>query len=317
MKQTVQPTFDCRGAFAQTLLELAQADSRIMTVCNDSVGSSQLGEFRQHFPDRLINVGIAEQTLVGVAAGLANGGLIPFVCAAGSFLSARALEQIKVDLAYSGYPAVLCAMSPGMAYGELGPTHHSIEDISWMRAIANLDIVIPADPAQTSAALRWAAFCGRPVYMRIGRFKVPSISENRQGAAFTPGKIDTLREGHDVTLVACGTLVSRALHAADILQQDSISARVLNVSTIRPLDVDTLRLAANQTQALVIAEEGVSSGGLGAAVAMDLIQHQPVKMKCLGVNTFAPTGSAGFLLDYFGLSAEGIAQAAREVLDRR
>jgi len=213
MKQTAQPTFDCRASFAQTLLELAQADERIIAVCNDSVGSSQLGEFRQQFPERLINVGIAEQNMVGVAAGLANGGLIPFVCAAGSFLSARALEQIKVDLAYSAYPAVLCAMSPGMAYGELGPTHHSIEDISWMRAIADLDIVIPADPAQTAAAMRWAAYCGRPVYMRIGRFKVPSISEAMEGPAFTPGKIDTLRQGDDITLVATGSLVCRALQA--------------------------------------------------------------------------------------------------------
>jgi len=316
MKQSAQATFDCRVAFAQTLLELAQADPRIIAVCNDSVGSSNLGEFRKQFPERLINVGIAEQNMVGVAAGLANGGLIPFVCAAGSFLSARALEQIKVDLAYSAYPAVLCAMSPGMAYGELGPTHHSIEDISWMRAIANLDIVIPADPEQTMAAVRWAAFCGRPVYMRIGRFKVPSISEHHAGAAFTPGKIDTLRQGDDVTLVATGTLVSRALQAAELLRQDGIEARVLNVSTIRPLDRPTLRLAAEQTQGLVIAEEGVSSGGLGAAVVMDLIEHQSVKIKCLGVNTFAPTGSAGFLLDHFGLNAEGMAQAARAILGR-
>jgi len=284
MKQSVQPTFDCRVAFAQTLLELAQADERIMAVCNDSVGSSQLGEFRQQFPDRLINVGIAEQTMVGVAAGLANGGFIPFVCAAGSFLSARALEQIKVDLAYSRYPAVLCAMSPGMAYGELGPTHHSIEDISWMRAIADLDIVIPADPAQTVAAMRWAACCERPVYMRIGRFKVPSISEHVEGAAFTPGKIDTLRQGDDITLVATGSMVCRALDAAERLQQEGICARVLNVSSIRPLDVATLHLAAEQTRGLVIAEEGVSSGGLGAAVAMELIQRQPASMRFLGVN---------------------------------
>jgi len=314
MNQAVQPTFDCRVAFARTLTELAQADPRIMAVCNDSVSSSQLGEFRKQFPERLINVGIAEQTMIGVAAGLANGGYIPFVCAAGSFLSARALEQIKVDLAYSGYPAVLCAMSPGMAYGELGPTHHSIEDISWMRAIADLDIVIPADPAQTAAALHWAAFCGRPVYMRIGRFKVPSVSEHSAGAAFTPGKIDVLRPGDDVTLVASGTLVCRALEAATRLQQEGIHARVLNVSTIRPLDSATLHLAARQTRGLVIAEEGVTSGGLGAAVAIELIQQHPVRMRFLGVNGFAPTGSAGFLLDHFGLSAEGMVQAAHDIL---
>ena len=157
-------TFDCRQAFAETLIELAHADSRIVAVCNDSVGSSNLVRFQKLFPERLINVGIAEQDMVGVAAGLANGGFIPFVCGAAPFLTGRALEQIKVDVAYNGFPVVLCGMSPGMAYGELGPTHHSIEDLSWLRAIDGLAIVVPADPAQTRAAVRWAANSGVPSY---------------------------------------------------------------------------------------------------------------------------------------------------------
>ena len=147
----------------------ASVDERIVAVCNDSVGSSNLGGFQKLFPDRLINVGIAEQNMVGVAAGLANGGFIPFVCGAGPFLTGRALEQIKVDVAYNGFPVVLCGMSPGMAYGELGPTHHSIEDLSWLRAIDGLAIVVPADPAQTRAAVRWAAAAGSPCYIRVGR----------------------------------------------------------------------------------------------------------------------------------------------------
>ncbi len=136
--QNPLPTFDCRVAFAETLIELAKADERIVAVCNDSVGSSNLIGFQKLFPDRLVNVGIAEQNMVGVGAGLANAGFIPFVCGAGPFLTGRALEQIKVDVAYNNFPVVLCGMSPGMAYGELGPTHHSIEDLSWLRAIDGL-----------------------------------------------------------------------------------------------------------------------------------------------------------------------------------
>ena len=153
-KPGATPTFDCRVAFAEELIALARADARIVAVCNDSIGSSNLGAFQKEFPDRLINVGIAEQNMVGVGAGLANAGMIPFVCAAGPFLSGRATEQIKADCAYSQYPVVLCAMSPGMAYGELGPTHHSIEDFAWMRAIPELTVMAPADPDETRGAVR-------------------------------------------------------------------------------------------------------------------------------------------------------------------
>src|SRR5579875_2744247 len=151
------PSFDCRATFAETLIALARADSRIVAVCNDSVGSSNLNGFQKEFPDRLINVGIAEQNMVGVAAGLANAGLVPFVSCASPFLTGRALEQIKADIAYSNYHVVLCGQSPGMAYGELGPTHHSLEDLAWMRALTDMTILVPADPEQTRGALLWAA----------------------------------------------------------------------------------------------------------------------------------------------------------------
>src|SRR5215467_11449508 len=149
--------FDCRIAFADTLIELAEADPRVVAVCNDSIGSSNLKAFQKRFPDRTVNVGIAEQNLIGVGAGLANGGLLPFVCGASCFLTGRALEQIKVDLGYSRSNVKLCGMSSGMAYGELGPTHHSIEDLSWTRAIANMTVIVPADPVETASAVRFAA----------------------------------------------------------------------------------------------------------------------------------------------------------------
>ena len=188
-----QPRFDCRDAYVRTLADLAQSDHRIVGVVNDSVGSSKLDAFKKAFPDRLINVGIAEQDMVGVAAGLANGGRIAFVSAASCFLTARALEQIKADVAYSNRNVKLCGMSPGMAYGELGPTHHSIEDIAWLRAIDNMIIVVPASPTETAAAMRWAAATEGPAFIRVSRMAVPEVYETDY--AFVPGKAHILRAG--------------------------------------------------------------------------------------------------------------------------
>ena len=307
-----QETFDCRVAFAEELTALARQDARIVAVCNDSVGSSNLVGFAREFPDRLINVGIAEQAMVGVAAGLANGGLIPFVSCAAPFLTARALEQIKVDVAYSNYHVVLCGQSPGMSYGELGPTHHSIEDFAWMRALDNMTVLAPADPAETRAALRWAAATDRPVYMRIGRTRLPAVTP--EGHAFVVGQADELRAGNDVTLIAAGTLVAAALQAAEALAGQGVQARVLNMATIAPLDEAAVIRAAVETGRIVTAEEAVLHGGLGSAVAEVVVRHRPVPMRMLGVPHFAPTGKTGFLLDHFGLNAEGIARAAQELM---
>ena len=208
--------------------------------------------FQKRFPERLINVGIAEQAMVGVGAGLANGGKVPFVSGASCFLTARALEQIKADVAYTKTNVKLCGMSSGVAYGELGPTHHSIEDLSWLRAIDGLAIVVPADPAQTRAAVRWAAASGMPAFLRIGRTKIPSVTSD-EGNAFSFGKIDSLRQGVDLTIAATGTMVSRALEAADVLAERGLKARVLNVSTIKPLDEEAIIMAARETGASQLA----------------------------------------------------------------
>jgi len=305
-------TFDCRQAFVEELSALARADERIVAVCNDSVGSSNLVGFAREFPDRLINVGIAEQNMVGVAAGLANGGYIPFVCAAAPFLTGRALEQIKTDVAYNGYHIVLCGMSPGMAYGELGPTHHSIEDLSWIRAIADMIVVVPADPQQTRDVVRWAAQTDRPCYLRIGRVKVPNVTPD--GVTFEFGKALQLRDGSDVTLVATGVMVSRALEAADLLGAAGVTARVLNIATIVPLDEEAIVRAARDTGRIVTIEEARTTGGLGAAVAETVVRNVPVPMRMLGVTGFAPTGKAEFLYEHFGLDAAGIVRAVRELL---
>lgn len=304
---------DCRVPFAAELIALAHADDRIVAVCNDSVSSSNLVEFQTLFPSRVFNVGIAEQNMVGVAAGLANSGLIPFVCAAAPFLTGRATEQIKADVAYSRANVKLVGMSPGFSYGELGPTHHSIEDLAWMRAIDGLPIVTPADERQTREAISWAASYDGGVFLRVGRFKVPDVSQG-QSQAFVFGSANLVRPGTDVTIIASGVTVSRAIGAVDLLASQSISARLINVSTIAPLDSPMVIAAARETGRIVVAEESVSRGGLGGAVAELLAESYPVPMRLLGVNTFAPTGSVDFLLDHFGLSARGIAASTAELV---
>ncbi|TDO33772.1 transketolase [Kribbella sp. VKM Ac-2527] len=307
-----QPRYDCRDAYVETLAELAHEDHRIVGVVNDSVGSSKLNSFRKAFPDRLINVGIAEQDMVGVASGLANGGRIPFVSAASCFLTARALEQIKADVAYSNTNVKLCGMSPGVAYGELGPTHHSIEDIAWLRAISGMTIIVPADPVETAAALRWAAAVDGPVFIRVSRMSVPQVYPDSY--TFEPGKAITMRAGNDVTLISNGTVLWRAMVAAEQLAAEGISARVLSMPSVKPLDVEAVVAAAEQTAGIVTAEESTIAGGLGGAVAETVVQHHPARVSILGIPEFAPTGSAGYLLDRYGLSPEGIADTARRLV---
>ncbi|WP_406049272.1 transketolase family protein [Kribbella sp. NBC_00889] len=309
-----RPRYDCRDAYVETLAELAHADHRIVGVVNDSVGSSKLNSFRKAFPDRLINVGIAEQDMVGVASGLANGGRIPFVSAASCFLTGRALEQIKADVAYSNTNVKLCGMSPGVAYGELGPTHHSIEDIAWLRAISNLTVIVPADPIETAAALRWAAASDGPVFIRVSRMNVPKVYD--EDYDFRLGRAITVRAGDDVTLISNGTVLWRAIAAAEQLATEGISARVLSMPTVKPLDTGAVVAAARETAGIVTAEEAVSSGGLGGAVAETVVQQHPARVTILGIPEFAPTGSADYLLDHFGLSPDGIAAAARRLVSR-
>ncbi|NTU78120.1 MAG: transketolase family protein [Chloroflexales bacterium] len=305
--------YDCRDAFAAALEDVAVDDPRICAVVNDSVGSSKVANFGKRFPERLINVGIAEQTMVGLAAGLANSGKIPFVCAAAPFLTGRALEQIKADVAYSETNVKLAGQSPGLAYGELGPTHHSIEDLAWMRSIANMTVIVPADPIETDQVVRAAASTPGPMFLRISRMGVPAVHDEHY--RFSIGKAARLREGGDVTLIANGVLVCRALEAATMLAAEGVQARVLNMATVRPLDEAAVLDAAAETGRIVTVEEHTIYGGLGGAVAEVVVSHHPVPMRILGVpGTFAPTGSAEWLLQHFGLTAQGICDAALELV---
>lgn len=310
------PCYDCRDGFARALETLAGEDPRIVALCNDSLSSSKLEGYRERYPGRLFNVGIAEQNLVGIAAGLANGGKIPFACSAACFLTARALEQIKVDVAYSQANVKLCGMSAGLAYGALGPTHHAIEDLAWLRAIANLTIIVPADHVETEQAVWEAARFQGPVFLRLSRMPVPAVHE--AGYRFQIGRAVCLREGRDVTLIANGIMVSRALAAAELLARQGVAARVLNLATLRPLDREAIVRAAAETGAIVTAEEHTIHGGLGSAVAEAVASTRPVPMRLLGVpGAFAPVGPAEWLLEHFGLTAQGIAGAALELVRGR
>ena len=307
---------DCRDTFVSTLESLAEQDHSIVAVCNDSVGSSKLGGFKKKWPERLVNVGIAEQNLVGVGAGLANGGKIPFVCAASCFLTGRALEQIKADVAYSRNNVKLCGISSGMAYGELGPTHHSIEDFAWTRVLPDLVVIAPADPIETKGAVEYAAQHNGGVFLRLSRVGVPDIFPKDH--QFSVGKANVVREGSDVSIIANGTLTHRALKAAELLAANDINARVINMATISPLDYQSIIDAAVETGAIVTCEEHSVHGGLGSAIAETVVQHQPVPMAILGVpGIFAPTGSANFLLDEFGMSPEGICSTATKLMKKK
>jgi transketolase len=305
--------FDCRDAYATALEEMAASDARVSVVINDSLSSAKMKDFKAKYPERFVNVGIAEQNMVGVGNGLANGGMIPYLCGASCFLTARAMEQVKVDLAYSKANVRICGMSSGMAYGQLGPTHHSIEDMAWMRVLPNMTIIAPADPIETAAAMHYSLEHTGPMFLRISRIPVRKVHGGDY--KFELGKAVVLREGNDVTLIANGVVVSRALAAADALEEQGIQARVLNMSTVKPIDRDSIVKAARETKGIVTAEEALAAGGLGGAVAEVLALDHPARMRMIGLpDTFAPTGTAEFLLDHFGISAEGMTKAALELV---
>ncbi len=314
-QSTSSNLFDCRDAFAAALDRVAERDNRIVIVVNDSIGSSKLAGFRKRWPERTINVGIAEQNMVGVGSGLANGGKVPFVSAASCFLTARALEQIKADVAYTNANVKLVGQSPGVGYGELGPTHHSIEDMGWLRLLPNLAIIAPSDPWETARAVEAAAAHEGPVFLRISRFGVPEL-RRPENAQFEIGKAETLREGSDVAIIACGVMVAQALEAADRLAAGGVNARVVNMASIAPLDEAAIHAAAD-LGAIVTVEEHSVRGGLGGAVAEVVTGYRPCPVRILGFPGFMPTGSPKFLFERFGLTSDRIEKAAHEAISLR
>ena len=310
----------CREAFAATLLGCAQIDRDIIVVTTDSRGSSLLGKYAQVLPDQFVETGIAEQNAVGIAAGLASCGKKTFVCGPASFYSTRSLEQIKNDVAYTGTNVKIICVSGGVAYGALGSTHHSLHDIAVFRAIPGISIIIPSDARQTETAIKYLSETDGAVYMRFGRAAVPDIygETAEDHTTFRFGKGNVLKDGTDVTIAACGQMVYYALQAAEALSAEGISARVLDLPTVKPLDEKLVHAAAAETGAIITVEEHSIYGGLGGAVAEVCGSVCPVPLTILGIpDEPAFTGSQLEVFDHYGLNASGIAVAAKTLLARK
>lgn len=297
--------------FAATLEELAAADRDVVVVTSDSRGSGKLGPFGQKFPRQHVEVGIAEQNLVGVTAGLAACGKKAFGVSPACFLTIRSLEQIKNDICYSNVPATVVGISAGVSYGALGSTHHSLHDFAALRAIHNIAIVAPADNFETAAAVKFAAASDRPVYLRFG--KAAMFDVHGATPSFVPGKAAQLRAGDDVALVATGeTVIHALLAAAHLEQQHGFQARVLSMPTVKPLDVEAILAAGRTCGAIVTAEEHSVYGGLGEACAAVLMQagvHVPLSIAGIP-DEDTVTGAQADIFRHYGLSMEGLAERA-------
>jgi len=302
--------------FADTLLELARADRQVLAVTSDSRGSGKLAPFGQALPQQIVEVGIAEQNLVGIAAGLAASGKNVFAVSPACFLTARSLEQIKNDVAYSDNAVTLVGISAGVSYGALGSTHHSLHDLAALRAINNLDIIAPADNAETRWAVRFAATSQHPVYLRFG--KAPQYDLHRSELSARRGESIMLRQGRDIALVATGEAVVHAVLAAEELaMRDGVSSTVISVPFVRPLDTGAI-VAAAGCGALITIEEHMVHGGLGEACAAVLLEASVgVRFKRIGIpDEYTVTGSQADIFRHYGISMEGISSVARALLGR-
>lgn len=306
-----------RDAYGEALKELGKINKDIVVLDADLSGSTKTGIFAKEFPERFINVGIAEQNLIGTAAGLATTGKIPFASSFAMFAAGRAFEIIRNSVAYPKLNVKIAATHAGLTVGEDGASHQALEDISIMRTIPNMVVLNPADGVETKAAIKKAAEYKGPVYIRLGRSKVPVIFDE-ESYEFEIGKGIKLREGTDVTIIATGIMVSLAMEAAEILKKEGLEARVINMHTIKPIDKDIILEAARETRAIVTAEEHNIIGGLGSAVAEVLVESYPTVMERIGVmDTFGESGNGDELLKKYGLTAENIAVAARKAIGRR
>lgn len=303
-----------QDVFASVLEELAAIDRDIVAVTSDSRGSGKLVNFGQKFPEQIVEIGIAEQNLVGVAAGLASAGKKAFAVSPACFLTARALEQIKNDVAYSDNPVKLVGISAGVSYGALGTTHHSLHDFAVLRAINNITIVVPADNFETEAAVKLAAESSKPVYLRFGKKPMPLL--NPDSKAFEFGKGRVVKQGADIAIIANGETVYPALQAAKKLEEQGIHATVVSMHTIKPLDATLLKELAATTGAILTIEEHMVNGGLGEACAAVLIQEGYQKpFKILGIpDEYTVTGSQIEILNHYGISEGGITQIVLDLL---
>ena len=304
-----------QDVFSAALLALAENNRNIVVVTSDSRGSGKLVAYGQKLPEQIVEIGIAEQNLVGVAAGLASAGKKTFAVSPACFLTARALEQIKNDVCYSDNPVRLIGISAGVSYGALGSTHHSLHDFAVLRAINNITIVAPADNFETGEAVKLAIKLDKPLYLRFGKKAMPLLTDDEHNG-FEFGKGRVIKKGGDVAIIATGETVYPALQSAGILAQQGIKATVVSMHTIKPLDKALILQLAKDTGAILTVEEHSVNGGLGEACASLLMQNKYNKpFKIMGIpDEYTVTGSQTEIFNHYGLSADGIAEAVLNLL---
>ena len=304
-----------RNYYGKALAELA-ADPRVVVMDADLAGSTKTSEFQKVCPERFVEVGIAEQNMIGIAAGLAASGKVVFASTFGIFATGRCWEQIRLAVAYPRLNVKICATHCGITVGEDGASHQALEDMAIMRSIPNMTVLCPADAYEAFAATKALAEYDGPAYMRMGRADFPVITE--EGEPFVIGKARIMREGTDVTLIGCGQMTALCLKAADMLEADGISAEVLNISTIKPLDSAAVVASVSKTGCCVTAEEHSIIGGLGSAVAEALADSCPAPLERVGtMDTFGESGKPAELMAKYGLTAEHIADSARKSVSRK
>ncbi|MTI58450.1 MAG: transketolase family protein [Firmicutes bacterium] len=298
-----------------TLIKRGKENRDILVLTSDSRGSASMAKFGEQLPEQLIEVGIAEQNIVGIAAGLASSGKLPFIASYAAFLSMRSIEQIKVDLAYSNTNVKVVGISGGLSYGPLGMSHHALQDIAVMMAIPNMTVILPADRYETEKMTdELLKYCG-PVYIRVGRNSVPDIHQSAN-FDYEIGKALTLTEGDDLTIIATGETVKSAVDSSKLLKEKGIKARVLNMHTLKPLDEKAVIKAAQETACILTVEEHSIYGGLGAVIAQTVIQNCPVPMKMIAIpDEPAIAGHQLELFEYYGISADNIAREAVNLLN--
>lgn len=305
-----------RNAFGESLLEIGRENDNLVVVDGDVGNSTRTEYFGDEFPERFFNVGIAESNLVGVASGLAMSGKDVLAASFACFLLCNAYDQIRMSVAFPNVNVKLMGSHSGISIGEDGPSQMAIEDIALATSFPNFTVLVPADAPSTKAATRAMFGHNGPVYLRTGRPKVPLVYED--GFDFKIGKANQLREGGDLTIIACGLMVAAALEAAAELEKQGVNARVLDMHTLKPLDVDAVERAARETGAIVTAEEHLLQGGLGAGVARAASERHPVPMEFVGIqDTYAGSGKPQELLEKYGLTPKHIQAAAEKVLRRK
>jgi transketolase len=307
---------DTRSGFGQGLLEAGKINQNVVALCADLTGSLMMHGFKDAFPERFFQVGIAEANMMGVAAGMTIGGKIPFTGTFANFSTGRVYDQIRQSIAYSGKNVKICASHAGLTLGEDGATHQMLEDIGMMKMLPNMSVIVPCDHNQTRAATLALLNHEGPAYLRFGRPKVPNFTD--PGEAFEIGKAVVLNEGRDLSLFATGHLVWEALEAAKSLHARGISAEVINVHTIKPLDADCVLQSVRKTGCALTAEEHQLFGGMGESIAALLATHHPVPMEMVGVrDRFGESGKPADLMKKYGLDAESIVGSALRLLDRK